>query len=742
MKLIKRWRTLALILLVVCLCSSFLSVSGGHSGESAGDDDEIVSLTDDRQDGMKCAAKNERYSLWVTDSGEFAGEFRMLDNKDGLSWFSNPPDKAADKTSKGSPRFEMFSQIILYGFDSATNGEKTVNSYIGAQKGRGVTVTAIENGFRTVYRFENEKVELSIYVTLSGDYLEIRCPLEEMKENGSYRVVKIAVAPYYGSGGQDDEGYLVVPDGSGALIRFNNMKTNAAPYSVMLYGDNPSLADERKLKNTQTAALPVFGINRNQVGFLGVVSEGDAETELKAFVSGQRNSRNTAYANFVVRNVDTVIIGESGLSETKEVVRYDFEHKNMKACAVRYYPLEKGMYTYADMAVRYRHLLLEQRGESVVSTKDSLFFAELYAGVIRSKTYFGLTLQKYDPLTDIRRAEEIRDELLNEGIGGTTVLYRNWSKDEAAFKLQNKVRPATGIGSNKELKVLVGNSVYLSFSPLTVRKNGNGFWTFLDASKRMSKEPALLYTYKLSTHYKDSESKPGYLPTLKKLSDTIEKFGNSAKKYGVDNVYLTDAGSMLYTNFDQKKYASREELMEKILASCRNLGESLAVRNPNGYMLPITDMAVNLPTECSWYDVEDSAIPFYQIALSGVIPYSCEAVNLSSNPRRMILKCIESASGLYFSWIGENGSDIKETTLNTLYGADYSRWKDFAIAAQKELDDVFRALGTRVIRTHETLANQVTRTVFENGKTVLVNYTDQPVETTFGTVPANSYLVV
>ena len=741
----RRWRLLACIALAVCLVGSLslgTMADPALSEPAAPKQEGGHSLSGEAIDGMKQAATAGRFSLLVAESGEYAGEFCLRDEESGLSWFSNPSDKTGDTTSKGSPRFEMFSQLIVYGYDTATNGEKTINSYIGAQRGAGITVTAVPNGFCALYRFESAQLEIPLYVTLSEKGVEIRCPLNELKENGTFRVAELAVVPYFGSGGPEDDGYLVVPDGSGARINFNNGKIWAEPYTALLYGGNLSLAGEQKLTDPKAAALPVFGIQRNQTGLLGVVGEGGAEAEVKAYTAGQRNARNAVYANFILRNVDTVVIGESGLSETKEVVQYDLDHRNMEACSVRYYPLESGKHTYADMAVQYRTLLLEQRGAGQAVDIEPCFIAELYAGVVRPKTYFGLTFQKFDTLTDYQMAGGIRRELQEAGVQDATILYRNWSKDESAYKLPNKIRPVSGLGSKRELQGLLDDGMYLSFSPLTVRRNGNGFWSFLDASKRMSREPVLVHTYQLSTHYKNSEVAPGYLPNLQTLTEVLGAFRRSAKQYGAENLYLTDLGSTLYTNFDRNKYATREEFQERAVAFCKDWDGRLAVQKPNGYVLPYIDAAVGLPTDSSLYDVEDESIPFYQIVLSGVIPYTSEAVNLSSNPRRTILKCMETASSLYFAWIGTNGSDIKETALNHLYGADYARWKEDAIAAQEELDGVFERIGTRIISGHETLAAGVTRTTFENGKSVVINYTAQPVETSYGTVPASGYLIV
>lgn len=48
----------------------------------------------------------------------------------------------------------------------------------------------------------------------------------------------------------------------------------------------------------------------------------------------------------------------------------------------------------------------------------------------------------------------------------------------------------------------------------------------------MSREPVLVYTYQLSTHYKNSEVAPGYLPNLQALTEALEAFRRSSEQYG------------------------------------------------------------------------------------------------------------------------------------------------------------------------------------------------------------------
>lgn len=695
-------------------------------------------------EGMVLAAKNKTYKLFICPEGSEAGSFCLVDLSDGNCWYSNPQGDENFSGVKGVPRFEMMSQIVLFGYDKNTNTEKTINSYIGSGKGENINVSLVDKGVDLVYHFISDKITIPLQIRLHEEGIEISCQTSQIKEEGSFQLIKMALDPYMGSAGRNDKGYMVVPDGSGALIHFNNGKEKSEKFSMLVYGDDPSLSGELKKSNTKTVSLPVFGINRNQTGLLGVITSGDANAQIVSQVSGQRNSQNAVYGDFILRNKDMVVVGESALTQTKQVVKYDEKHLVSKICSVAYYPLEQNKYTYSDLALKYREILISQGLEKKSTQNSCRIYAELYAGVFKQKTFLGLSFNLFENLTNYSDVKRISNELRTEGVQSPVILYRQWNKNEINGKMQNKISFKSSLGSKKELLSLLeneGGNVFLSFSPFAVNKSGNGFWKFFDAAKRLSNEPVLLYTYKRSTQYKNTSVKPGYLPDLSTLSDTMQSFGAAAKKYNINNLYLPDLGRMLYTNFDKNNYTSRETYKEEVENQLADDTGVITMNAPNSYALKYASNIVGLSYGSSAFDVEDQAIPFYQIAVSGLIPYALDAVNLNSNPHKIVLQTIETGADLYFSWIAGNGSGLKDTELDYLYGADYSLWKSYAIDCQKELDSVYGKIGSRIIIDHEILEENVMRTTFENGKSVIVNYNDNAISTEYGTVNGNDYLI-
>ncbi|MDR0553356.1 MAG: DUF5696 domain-containing protein, partial [Treponema sp.] len=97
---------------------------------------------------------------------------------------------------------------------------------------------------------------------LDGPSLLVSVPFDRIAYRKEYPLTHLNLLPYFGAGGREDEGYLVVPDGSGALIDFNNGRQNQNPYISPVYGWDDGQARLVKLTDNR-ANFPAFGIQKN-----------------------------------------------------------------------------------------------------------------------------------------------------------------------------------------------------------------------------------------------------------------------------------------------------------------------------------------------------------------------------------------------------------------------------------------------------------------------------------------------
>ena len=163
---------------------------------------------------------------------------------------------------------------------------------------------------------------------------------------------------------------------------------------------------------------------------------------------------------------------------------------------------------------------------------------------------------------------------------------------------------------------------------------------------------------------------------------------------------------------------------------------------PNDYALNVGKFLTDLPTNSSSYDLTDEDVPFYQLVMSGVKEYSTVSINEHSNLYEKFLKAIESGSSIKFSVVYGDVTVIKDTDYEYLFGASYATRKEQIIEYQNKLEDVYSALGSRVVKNHVILDNGVRLVTFDTDKQVLINFGELDAATPYGTVKANDYLLV
>jgi hypothetical protein len=142
------------------------------------------------------------------------------------------------------------------------------------------------------------------------------------------------------------------------------------------------------------------------------------------------------------------------------------------------------------------------------------------------------------------------------------------------------------------------------------------------------------------------------------------------------------------------------------------------------------------------FNITDAAVPFYQIALSGLVPYTGRAINLAEDYTKNLLKTIECGAGLYFSFMKEESVELQETKFRQFYANEYDRWVGDADALYKKFSADFAGLYGQAIDDHLILAPWVTVTVYNDGTRVVVNRSDNTFNYNGRILRADSYIVL
>ena len=179
---------------------------------------------------------------------------------------------------------------------------------------------------------EKPAFTITLRYVLEGNSLIVSVPFDRIAYNPSYPITRLGILPFFGAGGLEDDGYLFVPDGSGAIINFNNSKYTQIASNNPVYGWDEAMP-RNALVTDNRAPFPVFGIQKNGNAVVCIIEEGASYASIQADVSGRNCSYNRVYPYFDMihgalmdisgRSDRAVFSYETGLPEGEKIsLRY------------------------------------------------------------------------------------------------------------------------------------------------------------------------------------------------------------------------------------------------------------------------------------------------------------------------------------------------------------------------------------------------------------------------------------
>jgi hypothetical protein len=145
------------------------------------------------------------------------------------------------------------------------------------------------------------------------------------------------------------------------------------------------------------------------------------------------------------------------------------------------------------------------------------------------------------------------------------------------------------------------------------------------------------------------------------------------------------------------------------------------IKKGYAFAVPYADIITDMALADQKFGITDSSIPFYQIALHGLVLYTGRAINLAEDYTLNILATIESGAGLYFSFMTEDSAILQDTSFKEYYANQYGKWIGDAGRLYKKMSQDFDGLYSQRIVNHDILMPRITVTEYEDGTQVIVN---------------------
>ena len=689
------------------------------------------------------AITKERYT-------SFTDKMENKDRKKLSNYYSlYEPDKLDKKTNKDEiiAQYPSVTEQALYILkDVDTKGKEAAEKYF-ASAGYTEEDLAIDAELEAGAGGKKGPVfNVSVIYRLEGKDLVVEVPYSQITCGSDYPLTYISLLPNFGAGTKDQDGFILVPEGGGSLIRYNNGKSSLEAYYANMFGWDYGTKRTEVINETEVA-FDVFGMSQEDGSFICILEGANSYGGIAADVSGRVSDYNTVYAKYNVIHSDTYDV-----SSRSPRLMLMFENKIPDDTVVQRYRFIDGN-GYVTMAKTYSDYLKARAGMKQADVQpDMPVNIELVGAIDKKLPHFGIPMDTVIPVTTFGEAETIMTELAETGIRNLSVRYTGWANDGVRQKVLTSIRPVNALGGDAGLRKLIAaakaKGIDLYFDGITCfAYNSNlfdGFISFQHASRFTTREVAKLYAYDIVTFRESDWMDPYYLTRPEYAKRCATNLINALKDRQAAGIAFRDIGNLLNADYYDGDTLTREQVKAmniQTLQEADATGMKISIKEGNEYALVYADLITDMDLTGNTYGIIDEKVPFYQMAIHGLKNYTGPAINLEGDYQTALLECAEYGAGLNFTFMQADTMVLQDSNFSCYASAGYGPWKDRTMAMITRYQQEMAGLNSVEMSGHENLSEGVAVTAYADGTRVYVNYTELDYNAGGILVPARDYIV-
>jgi len=679
-------------------------------------------------------AENEQLALYLKTS---TLGIAVVDKRTGYTWFSHYPHLSDYSYTSKVNQFVESGVTIEY-YDSQTLNEATEYvSNVSAVVSKQYTMTP--SGFIAALHFTKLGIKFNVEVSIDEEKLHVLVPVESvieepyqtpaMKFPKEYRLKAITLFPYFGSNNHRINGYSMIPDGSGALIRYNEEPSQTA-WIKRIYGDDfgiqTDISTTPHIKGDTVVTIPVFGINHgyHQAAFLADLVKGSGAAEIHSYPYKYNNMDiNTTFFKYLLRDKFLVRMrstDSSGIALINtDPYPFDFEAR---------YTFLSGMDAdYSGMAKVTRDLL-------ALSNRQASDSVPLRLEVIMQDFKPGLFGKTFVPMTRYEDVQQIVSSLKEDGVGSIEATLVGWTNRGFFDDNAKRAIPANRLGGTKAFSSMrtaleaMDVRLYVQTNPMIVFHSGV--------------DTAIIKKTNLSlfeTSVKSSLNSTAYYNDIARLSQTIGKEEHRFDVLGIDGIHLSNVGSSSFSYRSRSTVVYREAMIELIRSQIDDLSDyQIAMNKPNGYLLSAVSSYYDAPYESGKYAYITDSIPFLSLVLSGSMPLYSPFVNYASDYELMTLRIIEYGLSPSFLITKQPTHLLRNTNFEYVGTSEFALWRGVIGSVYQSVNDALATTAASPMIRHDMVEVGIAKITYQNGVVVYVNHTDSEVTIDSVVVPAQS----
>lgn len=600
-----------------------------------------------------------------------------------------------------------------------------------------------KNGFDAAVSFDAIGISFTVILDMDEAGIHVTVPQSSIleKDAKANTLQSLQIFPFLGNTLLGEtEGYMLLPDGQGSLIYLeDNEGQFGAPYSKAVYGTRigvDGITQNEYLTEAEKIIMPVYGVvhTKKQIGFLGVIEEGECGADILAYPNGVRTNYNWICAKFTYRMLYSQPTGpSSGAVDTITDYPRKFDLK-------LHFLLQDGNDAhYAGLASAWRQYLVENNQVKLADTQKPFDIRLEFVGLEKENMLIGT---REVVMTTYQQAWEILSQLYDAGVTGLSVSYRGWQKGGLSGGLPlTGYEPADSLGGNGEMKNLIKNAaerdidISLEADFLSLNGQENPIYAYQNM-KTITTKTLEWKTYGIVYEIMN------YLSPGRSLG-IAEGTAGEFRREGIENISITGVSSLVTDYHEGGSYIDSASMMQdyRTLAALYADDFRVSMSAPNAYLWQYCSSLYDMPLSDSGYLYVDQEVPFLSIALSGVMPLYSEYVNFQSDYAYCFLQMVEQGMRPSFLMTWEDNQKLKNTNSRNLYSTRYELFQDLLIDWYEQLHAVHEQLAGASIIGHRADGN-LRRVQWDNGVIIYLNYGELASVMDGVEIPAMSYKVV
>jgi hypothetical protein len=590
--------------------------------------------------------------------------------------------------------------------------------------------------------FPNIDLAFSVYITFTESGINYHIPDESITGEGQTVLGAIILSPFLGASGGANEvfdmneldyadetfkyqipGYTFIPDGSGALLRFNDNNVELNEYVGQIYGVD--IADEYSYMNEsemylpfKSLSMPVFGMAHgdDQAAFVAYAEEGDSYMQLVSMPEENLTYYNFTYPRFEYNTTYYQVYNQQGWGYSTL-----FEERRHFDVDITYTFLANEEANYVGMAHAYRdHLIEEGILTELSEAQDHIPVRIDFVMADDERAIAGYTSRVTTTTDDVRT---ILDDLLSRGVANINSGLLGWADGGITRANPSVTRFNGSVGSSSDVEALASyaqtigidislQSNYFNVAQESINPNDN-------ALKHASNWYSELNTqdYPVALYYYIRPTK-----SVLWMSDHVDDF----TKLGLESITIDGVGSNLATDYQED--LNRMDVEAMLVEGLCALDIDLNIIQPNSYLYECVDRYLQAPVYNTQFLIQTDTVPFVQLVLQGTMelygPYSNFSFYTDSDVLRMI------DYNIYPSFVLTQQPSylLADTNSRYFYSTEYTLYDELIPSIYSRVDEILRHVQTAKWESREVLEAGVILNTYDNGVEVLINYTEDVYE--------------